>query len=317
MIPILSSSQEHFEKIMALPRPGEENILAFYEQRLGFISKNPRLLLMPTDDHLAHRGDGVFETIKYQEGRLFNLDGHLNRMKNSAKGIYLEPPCPWEKIREIIFQTVKAGEKHIGMVRVLLGRGPGGFGIEPAECPKASLYVVAYRFDEPSEEWYQKGLKAVRTSIPPKQSYMVQIKSSNYLPNALMMYEAREKGAEVPFAFTEDDYLTESAIANICLVSQDNILEIPSLSKTLKGTTLTKAIKLLEGSMEHRVRAIKEVEIYDAKEVFILGTGPECAAVVEYEGKKIGNGKAGPVALKLRKLILDDHIAKGTPVPGL
>ena len=58
MLPILSSD-EHVARLLATPRPGESNILAYYEHRLGAIAHEPRLMLMPMDDHLAHRGAGV------------------------------------------------------------------------------------------------------------------------------------------------------------------------------------------------------------------------------------------------------------------
>ena len=316
MLPILSTD-EHLARLMALPRPGANNILAYYEHRLGAIARDPRLLLMPMDDHLAHRGDGVFETIKCHDGRLYRLDRHLERMRRSAGAIYLEPPASWERIRELVIEVAGAGGEKTALMRVLLGRGPGGFGIDPAESPEASLYIVAYRFTPRPESWYRAGLKGFRTSIPAKQDYLARIKNANYLPNVLMIREANERGVDVPFCFDEDGFLAESAVASICLVNREGVLEVPTRNNSLPGTTMLRALELLDGQVSHTIRRIREEDIFVAAEVIMLGTGPDCVAVTEYEGRIIDGGKEGRVAALLRELIRADIVANGVPVPGL
>ncbi|MDL2290978.1 aminotransferase class IV [Desulfovibrio sp. OttesenSCG-928-F20] len=316
-MPPLLSAEDYLARMLALPRPGEDRILAFYEHRLDAICRAPRLMLLPLDDHLAHRGDGIFETVKYIDGRMYRLDEHLARMQRSADGIFLEPPCPWQEIRDLVLAVAAAGGERSGLMRLLLGRGPGGFGIDPFESPKASLYIVAYRFTPRPDAWYEKGLKGFRTSIPAKQGYMARIKNANYLPNVLMIREARELGKDVPFCFDADGFLAESAVANICLVNSEGLLEVPQFTNALPGTTVTRALELLEGELPHRMRSIRETDIPRASEVLMLGTSPDCVAVVDYEGQIIGDGKQGPVAKKLRELIREDIGKNGTPVPGL
>ena len=316
MPPILSVD-EQVVRLLAIPRPGEENILAYYEHRLGAISREPRLMLMPLDDHLAHRGDGVFETIKYSGGRLYRLDRHLERMRRSAGAIFLAPPCSWEDIRALILEVAAAGKERDGMMRVLLGRGPGGFGINPAECPLASLYIVAYRFTPRPESWYTNGLKGARTTVPAKQGYLARIKNANYLPNVLMIRECSEQGKDVPFCFDTEGFLAESAVAGICLVNKQGVLEVPALANALPSTTVQRALELIEGKVPHTSRPIREEDIFEAAEVLMLGTGPDCVAVVEYENRTIGDGREGKVTALLRELIRADILTSGVPVPGL
>lgn len=316
-MPSLLSPEDYLARLRSLPRPGEENILAYYEHRIGAIGRDPRLMLLPLDDHLAHRGDGIFETVKYEDGRMYQLDMHLQRMQRSAGGIYLEPPCPWEEIRELILAVAAAGNEKSGQMRILLGRGPGSFGIDPAESPVSSLYIVAYRFAPKPESWYRKGLRGFRTGIPAKQGYLARIKNANYLPNVLMIREARALGKDVPFCFDDEGFLAESAIANICLVNSEGMLEVPEFTHSLPGTTIKRALELLGGKVLHRMRKITEADISRASEVLMLGTGPDCVAVVEYEGQSIGDGLQGPVCLLLRSLIQEDIRTTGVPVPGL
>ena len=311
------SSKEYLQKMMAVPRVCAPEILAFYEHRVGAICTDANLMLAPLDDHIAHRGDGVFETIKYSEGRLYQLDPHLERLQRSAAGLFLSPPCPWETIRALILEVAAVGKESCGQIRVLLGRGPGGFGIDPDECPESSLYVVAYRAHAKQDSWFEKGLKGFRTSIPAKQSYMAKLKNTNYVPNMLMIREAREKGADTPFCFDDQGYLAESAIANLCIVDASGTLSVPEFTQSLPGTTLLRALELLKGTLPIVFRGIAEDEIRSAREVLLFGTGPDCVAITSYEGTNVGDGRPGPIARKARQLVIEDIRATGTPIPGL
>ncbi len=311
------SSEEYLQRMLAVPRVCAKEVLAFYEHRVGAICTDAKLMFAPLDDHIAHRGDGVFETVKYTDGRFYQLDAHLERMERSAAGLFLAPPCPWEKIRELVLEVAAAGKETIGQMRILIGRGPGGFGIDPCECPEASLYLVAYRFHTKPESWFQQGLKGFRTTIPAKQSYMAKLKNTNYVPNMLMIREGRERGMDTPFCFDELGYLAESAIANLCIVDASGTLSVPEFTSSLPGTTLLQALELLKGTLPITFRRISEGEILSAREVILFGTGPDCVAITSYEGKKIADGKAGPIAEKARKLIVEDIRATGTPIPGL
>ncbi len=316
MIPVVSG-EEYLKRMLALPRACAGEVLAYYEHRIGAITTDPKTMLLPLDDHLAHRGDGVFETVKYTDGRLYQLDEHLARMQRSAASMFLDAPCSWEKIREIVIEVAAAGKEKTGQLRVLLGRGQGGFGIDPAECPETSLYVVAYRFHTKPESWFEKGLRGFRTSIPAKQSYVARVKNTNYVANALMIREAKEKNADIPFCFDDKGNLAESAVANLCIVDEAGHLAVPAFDHALPGTTLLRAMELIKNEVTVTTRNIPEADIFRAKEAVLLGTGPDCVAIVSYEGKPVGSGKPGSVSARLRTLIKEDIKKNGIPVPGL
>jgi len=269
-------------------------------------------MLMPWDDHLVHRGDGVFETVKFVNGKLYQLEAHLNRMQRSAKAIFLEPPCSWSDIGEIILDVARAGEKQDGLVRILLGRGPGGFGITPDESPVSSLYVVSYDLHPKPASWYEKGATAFKTSIPAKQPYLATIKSIDYLPNVLMKREAIEKGYDFPFCFDRQGLLAEGATENVCIVTQDDKLVIPEFNNVLVGTTLMRVVDLLKSEISVVFRGIREDEILEAKEVIIVGTSSEAVPIIRFNGKPIHNVKPGPMQKKIRKLLQQDIAENGT-----
>ncbi|WP_272701250.1 aminotransferase class IV [Desulfovibrio sp. Fe33] len=310
----VADSKAYLEAMLAVERPGSSEIQAFYEHRVGMICTDPRLMLMPWDDHLVHRGDGIFETMKFVDRKLYQLEPHMARMERFCQAIYMTPPCPWDDIRQLILDVARAGGRDTGMVRVLIGRGPGGFGIYPSECPESSLYVVAYDMHPKPESVYENGVTAFKTSIPAKQSYLATIKSIDYLPNVLMKHEAEEKGYDFPFCFDHNGLLAEGATENVCIVDDKGRLVIPEFTNALAGTTLMRAVDLIKGEISIVFRGISEEEILLAREVLIVGTTGDAIPVVRFNGKPIHNVKPGPVAKRIRELLRQDLVETGIPL---
>jgi branched-chain amino acid aminotransferase len=307
-------SKAYLDRMLAASRPGAGQVLAFYEHRIGAVCKDPALMLMPWDDHLVHRGDGVFETVKWVDGRVYQLDAHLARMGRSGDAIGLKPPCPWDEVREIMLGVGRAAGSTNGLYRMLLGRGPGGFGIDPSECPTPSLYIAAYQYTPKPASFYEKGVTAFRTSIPAKQSYLATIKSIDYLPNVLMKREAAAKGKDFPVCFDSRGYLAEGATENIALVDESGCITVPKLDNALSGTTLLRALELSKDEIPNCYKSISEDDIYKAKEMLILGTTAQCLSIVEYNDRPVGDGKPGPVSGRLLAMLKKDLAENGVPL---
>ena len=307
------SAADWAEKLQSLPRLGAQNVTAFYEHRMGAICTDARFLLVPLDDHMVHRGDAIFESLTFLEGRIVQLDAHLARMKKSAEWLELEPPCSWEEMRNIILDVARAGGEPFGGIKILLGRGEGGLGVDPKECPHSSLYIVATKSSPRPEAFWQKGITAARSAIPAKQEWIAQIKSTNYMANALMAKEAREKGVSVTFAFDERGFLAEAAIANVAMVDKQGRLLMPEFRYALPGTTALRAAELAKMFMPVLLTDITEEILEQAAEILVLGTTCECVAVTHYNGKPVGDGRPGPIADRLRHLLHDALVTGGVP----
>lgn len=308
------NTEEWIGRVRGLPRAGEEKVLIFYDHRIGGMCRDPRFMLIPLDDHMVHRGDGVFESLHVTEGRILELDAHLERLRHSCGVLELEPPCAWDELRDIVLAvTSAAGEKYCA-VKVLLGRGPGGMGVDPAECPESSFFVIVTRSSPLPESFWERGLTACRSAVPAKQPWLAGIKSTNYLPNALMTSEARKHGVDVTFSFDEKGFLAEAAIANVGVIDAEGRLLMPRFTHALPGTTALLAMELAKSMMDVIITDITEEILYAASEILIFGTGPECVAVTHYGGKPVGSGRPGPSGRRLRAVLHEALLAGGTPL---
>ena len=105
------TSDEYAQRLLSAKRGGEGALYAFYEHRLRAVTRDPKQMLIPVDDHLVHRGDGVFESLKAEHGRIYLLDAHLERLAKSAQGLGLELPCGLDELREAVVAVAGAAGK--------------------------------------------------------------------------------------------------------------------------------------------------------------------------------------------------------------
>ncbi len=309
----IADSAEFLKALLNASRPGSDRILAFYDSRVDLICRDASLLLIPLDDHMCHRGDGLFESIAFRDRRIFALDAHLSRLEDGSRILDIKPPCDFARIEEIIKDAASAGGAAHGDLRVFLSRGPGGFGISPRECPKSSLYVVCLAKALPEPELYERGLSAFASSVPPKQDYLATIKNTNYLPNVFMAREACAKGMDVAITFDGEGHMGEAAIANAAIVDADGCFASPGFQRILPGTTLLAAARLARQKMRVAERHITRSDILSAREMLLFTSSTLCVALPSVDGHPIANGRPGPVARWLKDALLEEMLRNGAP----
>ena len=288
-----------------------DNYYAMYSSIFGGIVTDPTLMLIPLDDHLIHRGDGVFETLKCVNGNMYNLDAHLNRLEQCAGSIDLDLPCTREELISIMIETTRAGSHSDCLLRLFIGRGPGGLGVNPYESIGSTLYIIIAKLKPGFMTQHPQGGRIKSSRIPVKSAGLATIKSVNYLPNVLMKKEAVDNNVDFVVSFDEHDFLAESATENIGILSPDGLLKTPHLHRILAGTTMLRVLQLAQSLVPKALAGIESCnitrdEVIHAQEVFIFGTTPNVTAIVECDGHPIGNGTPGPMYEQLSELLLED-----------
>jgi 4-amino-4-deoxychorismate lyase len=307
-IPILTE-KNIFETLST--RNHSSEYYALYSSWFGGIVKNPYLMLVPIDDHMVHRGDGVFEAIKAVERSVYLLEKHLQRLFYSAEKIGLVSAFTPQDIKNLILETLRVADQDNAIIRVFLSRGPGSFSVNPYDSIAAQLYIVVAKLHEPSQEQCTQGVRIGQSEIPSKSAWMAQIKSCNYLQNVLMKKEAVDRHLDFVVGIDPEGYVTESATENIMIVDQSDTLIHPRFDYILKGTTMMRVCELArEMGMRTQERSFTRQDLLSAREVMITGTTWNVLPVVEFEKQKIGDGAPGPIAKQLKTLLIQDMKSK-------
>ena len=284
---------------------------AFYSSQLGGIVTDPALMVIPFDDHVVHRGHGVFDTAALVEGKIYDLESHLDRFVRSARTSKLEIPAR-EAMRDIIVRTTAASGQRAGSIRYWATSGPGSLGLAPAKGAEPGFFVMVFAGLSYPETWYTQGLRVMTTTYPIKPPLYAVTKSTNYLPNVLMQMEAQERGLDNGVFVDEAGNVGESSNMNVAFVTGDGVLKHPTFDHILAGCTSLRLLELATALeprkllRDVRVCEIPVAEARAAREMMLFGSSVKVAPVVEWDGKPIGDGRPGPVARALRELLEQD-----------
>lgn len=296
----------------------DKNLYAMYSSVTDCIVTDQSVMNVPVDDHMVHRGDGVFESFKCINGSLYNLEDHLIRLQHSCEILGIELPMSEEQIGDIIVQTVRAGGKRNALIRLLLSRGQGTMGVNPYACLKPELYIVVYELKQTCFEHLPEGVSVALSKIPIKAGIFAQVKTCNYLPNVLMKKEAVDLGVDFTVSLDENRFLGEGATENIGIVTRGKELFMPPPDRVLAGTTAKRAMAFAKQLQAERVvtnaefRAINLGAVRSAAEVHIYGTTPNITPVIKFDGKPVGNGKPGPIAQRLFEMLKEEMVPAST-----
>ncbi|OIT08768.1 PREDICTED: D-amino-acid transaminase, chloroplastic [Nicotiana attenuata] len=309
-VPLLSSSE--VIQRMRTSREGHETkqlYLAMYSSVFGGITTDTDAMVIPMDDHMVHRGHGVFDTAAIMDGCLYELDEHLDRFLRSATMAKIQIPFDREIIRRILIRTVSVSKCRKGSLRYWLSAGPGDFQLSPSGCPRAALYAIVIQDQSPPDH---RGIRVVTSSIPIKPPQFAVMKSVNYLPNALSKMEAEENDAYAAIWLDGDGFVAEGPNMNVAFVTKEKELLMPSFDKILSGCTakrvLVLAAKLVKEGKLRGIR-IDNVSVEDGKradEMMLIGSGVLVRSVVQWDEEIIGDGGEGPVTQALLNLLLED-----------
>ena len=288
------------------------NFYAMYSSVLGGVVTDPALMVLPLDDHMVHRGHAVFDTATLTHGMLYQLDPHLDRLIKSADGARIPLPFPRERLRQIILETAAASRQREGSVRYWLSAGPGGYGLGPAECVGSSFYVIVFKQEAYPQSYYSDGIKLVTSQVPIKPPPFARIKSTNYLPNVLVVLEAKDHGADNGVFIDQRGMVAESSNMNVAFVTKDRVFRHPPFDAILSGITIQRVLDFAQRLVQQgalnavRLADIPVEEGRAAAEMMLIGSSIKVAPVVQWDGQPIGDGKPGPVAKKLLEMWNED-----------
>jgi branched-chain amino acid aminotransferase len=259
-------------------------------------------------DHGFLYGDGVYETLRSYGPRIFMPNEHLSRLFRSAAEIGLTIPIPvkkWEGIlHEAMIRNDVGTDLQDAYLRITVSRGAGDIGLDPALCSSPTVVVMAKPLVPPASHLYEMGVNVIvastRRNLPSALS--PQIKTTNFLNNIQAKREAIAAGAFDSILLNWEQHLTECTISNLFFVT-DNTLRTPALECGLfEGITRMIVIRLAGELHVHVEEGSYTVDqLYRADECFLTNTSMEIMPVTSVDRRPVGDGKPGPLTLKLRE----------------
>ncbi len=255
-------------------------------------------------DHGFTVADGVFETVKIENGRAFALTRHLNRLANSCAGLGIKFPG-LEILEEAVSQVCKYNQAiELGRMRITVTSGEGPLGSDRLTGEPTLVISVAQQV-----AWPATSEILLMPWIRNEKSPLVSYKTTSYAENVYALSIAKEHGFGEAIFLNSLGFLTEGTGSNVFLVKNQKVLTPSAHCGLLKGVTRDLVIEWASNQFEVIECEISQEEFLAADEVFITSTTRDVSPVSKIatldNSSRINNVRTiqvGPITQEIAKI---------------
>lgn len=255
--------------------------------------------------------DGVYEVTSVLDGKLVDFPGHMKRLQRSLAELEMQAPLPEAELEAIHRELVARNGLDEGMVYLQVTRGAADrdFAFPEDAAPTLVLFTQAKALA--ASPAAAAGIRVV--TVPDIRWGRRDIKTVQLLAPSLCKMAAKKAGADDAW-MVEDGMITEGTSNNAWIVTGDGTIVTRDLSTAiLHGITRAAVIAYAKGAqMKVEERAFTPEEARGATEAFSTSATGFVMPVVEIDGKRIGDGRPGPVALRLREIYIEESRKRAT-----
>ena len=281
----------------------------------GRLSHRDRAGVSPFDS-AVQGGDAVWEGLRLYAGRIFRLDEHLARLRDSAKALAFEQIPSAEEIADQVRRTLAANGMRDGVhIRLTLTRGVKiTSGMDPRLNQAGPTLIVLAEYKDPVYDL--SGITLVTASVrrPAPDCLDPKIHHNNLLPSIMAKIEANVAGADDAVMLDHRGFIAETNATHIFWVTGGRLVT-PTTVSCPEGITRAAVLELAASAgLDYSTGDYTLPQLYTAGEAFVTGTMGGLVSVVAVDGRTIGDGKPGPVTKQLTALFADLTATTGTPV---
>jgi len=257
--------------------------------------------------------DGIYEVAAVLDGKLIDNASHLARLERSVGEIELALPETTARIQEIQKELIARNNLVSGMVYLEVTRGAdtGRDFAFPKSDVKPTLIMFTSTKDIINAPSAKTGINVI--TVPDLRWTRRDIKSVALLAQVLAKQAAAVAGAGEAWMI-EDGKVTEGGSSSCFILTQDDVIVTRQNGSAILPGCTRKAVVALAEERQLRVeeRAFSVEEALAAKEAFITSASVFVQGVVSIDGKKVADGKPGPMTNRLREIYVE--FAKATAV---
>ena len=256
----------------------------------------------PIDESGFLYAQGVFETMRADNEKIFRLDAHLERLINSSKLVKISLGYSKAQLKDIIERTVSLNNYSCLCLRLTIWQG----------LNKAHISVITRKYRPYPQKKYISGFKAIFSSITQNETnFLANIKASARLHFLLAEQEAKNKGMDEAILLNTKGDIAEGARSNIFLVKGGALHTPDKESGPLLGITRGAVLDIAKGlKIKTYERKIRPSELFSADEAFLTNSLIGFMPLSVVEKKKIGSGKIGRLTAAFQKKY-QENLKKG------
>jgi D-alanine transaminase len=248
-------------------------------------------------------GDGVYEVVPVYSKVPFRLEEHLARLERSLAAVGIRNPYTREQWRGFIAGIIERQRFEDQAVYFQVTRGVAKRDHAFPKHAEPTVFMMSNPLVPPAPALVESGASAI--SARDNRWLRCDIKSISLIGNVLLRELSAEADAVETVLF-RDGKLTEASSSNVFVVSGGTIQSPPKNELILPGITYDVVVELARAhALPLEFRDIAESEVRAADELWVTSSSKEVLAIVELDGRRVGEGRPGPVFRRMYRLYQD------------
>jgi len=246
-------------------------------------------------------GDGVYEVIPVYNQKLFRFADHLQRLKNSLQATSIVNPLSDNEWLNMLNTLISKHDWQDQFIYLQVTRGVQMQRDHmPADCLTPTIYAYTNPLKPVPQATLENGIKII--TLDDIRWLRCDIKAITLLPNVMMKLAVKAQGADDAILITKKGLISEGTASNAFIVKDGVLITPPNSNKILPGVTRIVIESIAaEHNMPLQERDITEAELNNADEIWLSSSTKEALPVTKMNNQPVGNGKPGPVWLKMRE----------------
>lgn len=265
-------------------------------------------------------GDGVWEGLRVQSGRLAFLDQHLDRLCAGAKAIDLDIGLSRKGLTRALYDTLDANAmRDDGHIRLMITRG---IKRTPYQDPRmtigAASIVIIPEYKRPKPETLSRGIRLFTVHVRRGAPDVLDpaLNSHSKLNCITACIQATKAGADEALMLDPHGFVATCNSTHFFIVRKGEVWTSSGLY-CLAGITRANVLRICRANgIPCAEKSFSLTDVYSADEAFVTGTFAGVAPVTEVDGRQISEGR-GPMVERLqtlyRQLVADDVAARQRP----
>jgi len=249
-------------------------------------------------DHGFLLGDGVFETLRSYDGRLFGLAEHLERLAAAAQVLAIPLP-PLAELSRASVEVLEANAIPNARLRITVTSGAGPSGLARGAGPATVLITAS-----PLRVWPEATTAVVLPWAHDEAAPLAGVKTTSRAESVLALRRARSMGADEALFLNRAGNLCEATTANVFVVRNGMVATPPLFAGCLAGITRERVLRLCpELEIESSEVDIAGEALPTAEELFLTSSTREIQPLVELNGQLVGDGQPGRITRRLAEAL--------------
>jgi branched-subunit amino acid aminotransferase/4-amino-4-deoxychorismate lyase len=246
------------------------------------------------DDEGFLFGDGLFETLRVEDGRALDITAHLDRLYSGLQRIEIEIPDDRGTLAGAIAVVAAKAARPVARLRLTVTRG---------NTAGPTVLISTAPYEPPDEDSYRRGVGALLVSDLRIDSRgpLAGLKSLCWQANRLAFRRADAAGAFEALLLNERGLLAEGSRSTVVLALADGLFTPPAADGCLPGTVRRRLLEL--GALAER--SLRVDDLYAARELLLLNSLVGALPVAWLEGPERSEKTVGEAAERLRRVLAE------------